>query len=188
MFTYKIVFLGNEGVGKTSVAKRIKENKFSSWVEATIGCEFFAKKYGDYKLLFWDTAGQEVFKSFTPQFARGAHVGVIFHDLSKEYCDVTIQEYINMLPLDTIIIIAFTKSDLVSKLYELPQPQLDLVSKGYINKNRISAKTGENIEKLEEIILEKIKEHIPGKKDSVGKIDIQADDEDNYDRFCCNIN
>lgn len=186
MFTYKIVFLGNEGVGKTSIAQRINDNKFSSHVEATIGCDFFAKKYGDYKLMFWDTAGQEVFKSFTPQFARGAHVGVIFHDLSKEYCERTTQDYINMLPLDTIVILAFTKADLVDKSDSLPQVHFDFISKGYINKNRISAKLGENIESLEEMILEKIKEHIPGKKEALGKIDIKDDDGD--DRFCCKIN
>lgn len=184
MFSYKVVFMGNEGVGKTSIAKRIKHNKFSLGVEATIGCEFFAKKYGDYKLLYWDTAGQEIFKSFTPQFARGAHVGIIFHDLSKQYYDKTLHEYINMLPLDTIVIVAFTKADLVDDSFELPQVHLEFLSKGYVNTHRISAKNGENIEKLEEMILEKIKEHIPLKKDSLDKIEIKEDPEE---RFCCKI-
>lgn len=185
MFSYKIVLLGEEGVGKTSIAKRIKENKFSLNVESTIGCEFFAKQYGDYKLLFWDTAGQEVFKSFTPQFSRGAHVGIIFHDLTRQYSDIKIQEYINMLPLDTIVIVAFTKADLVDSSFELPQVHLELVSKGYVNKNKISCKEGQNIEKLESMILEKIKENIPRKKASIHKLDLNHEQED---RFCCKIN
>lgn len=185
MFTYKVVLLGDEGVGKTSIAKRIKENKFSLSVEATIGCEFFAKKYGEYKLLFWDTAGQEVFKTFTPQFSRGANVGIIFHDLSREYCDKKIQEYINMLPLDAIVIVAFTKADLVDESFKLPAVHLDLLNKGYVNENKISCKEGKNVEKLEEMILEKIKEHIPRKNEIFHKVDINQERDE---RFCCKIN
>ena len=170
MFTYKVVLLGDEGVGKTSIAKRIKENKFSLSVEATIGCEFFAKKYGEYKLLFWDTAGQEVFKAFTPQFSRG---------------DKKIQEYSNMLPLDAIVIVAFTKADLVDESFKLPVVYLDLLNKGYVNENKISCKEGKNVEKLEEMILEKIKEHIPRKNEIFHNVDIN---EERDERFCCKIN
>ena len=155
MRPYKIVLLGDSGVGKTSIATRIKYNKFSSIVESTIGCEFFAKKYNtDTKLLFWDTAGQEVFRTFTPQFSRGASVGIIFHDLTKPFNIKNIQLYINMLPLDSIIIISFTKDDLYEG--ELPFVCLENFGHIYVNKNPISSLLNKNIDKLEEMILEKI--------------------------------
>ena len=40
----KVVFLGNSGVGKSSILKRFKFDRFDIVNESTIGCEFFAKK------------------------------------------------------------------------------------------------------------------------------------------------
>merc|ERR1711939_1119927 len=58
--------------------------------QSTIGCEFFAKPIPiperpdqPVKLLIWDTAGQEVFRSFTPNFLRGALAGIICYDITN---------------------------------------------------------------------------------------------------------
>ena len=79
----KVVFLGNSGVGKSSILKRFKFDRFDSENDSTIGCEFFAKEVDidnkPRKLLLWDTAGQEVFKSFTQNFLRGAKIIVIVY-------------------------------------------------------------------------------------------------------------
>lgn len=84
----KIVFLGNSGVGKSSILRRLKFDDFQSGNESTIGCEFFAKVINinglEKKLLLWDTAGQEVFRSFTQNFMRGSKVVVIVYDISNE--------------------------------------------------------------------------------------------------------
>jgi len=76
---YKVVMLGDSTVGKSSILYRLKFSSFSGKQESTIGCEFFAKPIPiperpdqPVKLLIWDTAGQEVFRSFTPNFLRGA--------------------------------------------------------------------------------------------------------------------
>merc|ERR1712070_932238 len=74
---YKVVMLGDSTVGKSSILYRLKFSSFSGKQESTIGCEFFAKPIPiperpdqPVKLLIWDTAGQEVFRSFTPNLLR----------------------------------------------------------------------------------------------------------------------
>eukprot|EP00657_Telonema_sp_P-1_P006359 TRINITY_DN2479_c0_g1_i1.p1 TRINITY_DN2479_c0_g1~~TRINITY_DN2479_c0_g1_i1.p1 ORF type:complete len:150 (+),score=40.60 TRINITY_DN2479_c0_g1_i1:182-631(+) len=87
---YKVVILGDSTVGKSSILFRLKFSSFSGKQEATIGCEFFAKtielperRERPVKLLIWDTAGQEVFRSFTPNFLRGALAGIIVYDITS---------------------------------------------------------------------------------------------------------
>merc|ERR1711988_1259741 len=87
---YKVVMLGDSTVGKSSILFRLKFSSFSGKQEATIGCEFFAKtielperRERPVKLLIWDTAGQEVFRSFTPNFLRGALAGIICYDITN---------------------------------------------------------------------------------------------------------
>merc|ERR1712159_316209 len=87
---YKVVMLGDSTVGKSSILYRLKFSQFSGKQESTIGCEFFAKPIPlperpdqPVKLLIWDTAGQEVFRSFTPNFLRGAVAGIICYDITS---------------------------------------------------------------------------------------------------------
>merc|ERR1711934_658688 len=87
---YKVVILGDSTVGKPSILFRLKFSSFSGKQEATIGCEFFAKtielperRERPVKLLIWDTAGQEVFRSFPPNFLRGALAGIIVYDITS---------------------------------------------------------------------------------------------------------
>ena len=64
----KIVILGSSGVGKSCIATRYKEGRFSNDHKATIGAAYFQKNFGfpdgtHLKLHIWDTGGQEKFKS-----------------------------------------------------------------------------------------------------------------------------
>jgi len=78
---YKILILGDAGVGKTSIMRRYTDNIFSHLYKATIGADFLSKQiYCEDKLVtlqIWDTAGQERFQSLGTAFYRGSD-GVIF--------------------------------------------------------------------------------------------------------------
>ena len=114
----KIVFLGNSGVGKTSILKNFKSGKFEFNDKSTIGCEFFAKNVHingiDKKLLLWDTAGQEVFRSFTQNFLRGAKIVVIVYDITNETTidDIHIWIKETQKSLNIKIIIVGNKADM----------------------------------------------------------------------------
>ena len=78
---YKIVFLGDQSVGKTSIINRFIYDTFEDVYQATIGIDFLSKPvYVDEKtirLQLWDTAGQERFKSLIPSYVKDSSVAVI---------------------------------------------------------------------------------------------------------------
>lgn len=78
----KIVFVGDSGVGKTSLLYKILGIDLEP--EATIGCAFRQRKvdteHGELALHFWDTAGTERFRALTYTYIRGAKIVLIVVD------------------------------------------------------------------------------------------------------------
>jgi small GTP-binding protein len=75
---YKVVFLGDSGVGKTSIIKQRTEHRFTIQMEVTVGTDHDSldiETFGErVQLLIWDTAGQEKFSSLVPYYLRNASV------------------------------------------------------------------------------------------------------------------
>ena len=75
----KVILLGNSGVGKTSLVRRVKENRFQETAQTTIGlsfCEYSIPLPGgrSVPIHLWDTAGQEKYRAFTKSYSPpGAH-------------------------------------------------------------------------------------------------------------------
>lgn len=67
---HKIVFLGNQEVGKTSIILRFSQDTYDGKQKATVGIDFLTKTiYVDDKMVrmqVWDTAGQEKFHCLIP--------------------------------------------------------------------------------------------------------------------------
>jgi GTPase SAR1 family protein len=65
---YKLVFLGDQAVGKTSIITRFMYDTFDSTYQATIGIDFLSKTMyledRTVRLQLWDTAGQERFRRY----------------------------------------------------------------------------------------------------------------------------
>ncbi|SCU91240.1 LAFA_0F02630g1_1 [Lachancea sp. 'fantastica'] len=97
---YKIVFLGEQGVGKTSLITRFMYDTFDDHYQATIGIDFLSKTmYLDDKtirLQLWDTAGQERFRSLIPSYIRDSHVAIVVYDVTSkksfEYIDKWVED------------------------------------------------------------------------------------------------
>ena len=74
---YKLVFLGDQGVGKTSIITRFMYDSFDKNYQATIGIDFLSKTMyledRTVRLQLWDTAGQERFRSLIPSYIRYVH-------------------------------------------------------------------------------------------------------------------
>jgi small GTP-binding protein len=81
MGEYKIVMIGESGVGKTSMVDRFYSNTYNSSVPPTIGAAYVKvalQLVGRPVVLnIWDTAGQERFQSLVPLYMRSAH-GLVF--------------------------------------------------------------------------------------------------------------
>ena len=86
-FLFKLIIIGDSGVGKSCLLHRVTTNEFIEDHEVTVGVEFgsLLVKIEEkvFKLQIWDTAGQEAFKSITKIFYRGAHCIFLTYDISK---------------------------------------------------------------------------------------------------------
>ncbi|XP_013396808.1 ras-like GTP-binding protein RYL2 [Lingula anatina] len=94
----KIVVLGSQGVGKTSVVTRYVTQTYKH-VSPTIGASFFTCKVtiGDYrvKMSVWDTAGQERFRSMAPMYYRKANAAMLVYDISNKDSFDDIKMWVN---------------------------------------------------------------------------------------------
>ena len=85
----KLVFIGDSGVGKTSIINRFVKGKFENNIASTNGATFANKKiiYNDKNICLqfdiWDTAGQEQFKSLTKFFYKDAGIAVLVYDITR---------------------------------------------------------------------------------------------------------
>ena len=87
-YLFKIILLGDSGVGKTSLMRRYTDNSFLKDPASTIGVDFKIKTVEldgkRVKLQIWDTAGQERFRAIVAHYYRGAHgILLVFDTHSK---------------------------------------------------------------------------------------------------------
>ncbi|ESO95115.1 hypothetical protein LOTGIDRAFT_215280 [Lottia gigantea] len=97
----KVVVLGSQGVGKTSVVIRYVGGMFSKAVSPTIGASFFTYKLSldNYrvKLQVWDTAGQERFRSMAPMYYRKANAAMLLYDITSPDSFYDIKDWVKEL-------------------------------------------------------------------------------------------
>ncbi len=86
-FLFKIVMIGDHGVGKTQLITRYTTNEFYMHSSTTIGVEFTTRTMTiDGKLLgaqLWDTAGEEKYKSLTSIYYKGAVGALLVYDITR---------------------------------------------------------------------------------------------------------
>jgi Ras-related protein Rab-6A len=154
MNKFKLILLGDSGVGKTSLIKRYIFDTFNITENMTIGASFFTKiiKENEILLQIWDTAGQERFRSMIPMYIRNAQIVFIVFDTReihnvKDYFERwinIIREYNNE---NILIYLVGTKRDLI-KVTEI---NLEVLNELNLDKKHIcfiSSKTGEFINEL----------------------------------------
>merc|ERR1711963_1231957 len=91
-FRFKVVFLGDAGVGKTSLILRLTDEAFDHTSDIDPTCDFdrrsknFNWRGQSHTLQLWDTAGEEMFRTMTSSYFRNAD-GIIlmfdFHGLRR---------------------------------------------------------------------------------------------------------
>eukprot|EP00892_Ulva_mutabilis_P007333 jgi/Ulvmu1/4972/UM207_0016.1 len=120
---YKLVFLGDQSVGKTAIICRFMYDKFDTAYQATIGIDFISKTMyledRTVRLQLWDTAGQERFRSLIPSYIRDSSVAVVVYDVTnrQSFLNTTrwIEEVRTERGSDVIIVLVGNKTDLVDK-------------------------------------------------------------------------
>ena len=123
MRKFKLVFLGEQCVGKTSLITRFMYDSFDSTYQATIGIDFLSKTMyledRTVRLQLWDTAGQERFRSLIPSYIRDSSVAVVVYDITnaKSFQQTTkwIDDVRTERGSDVIIMLVGNKTDLADK-------------------------------------------------------------------------
>ena len=163
----KIVFLGDSCVGKTAIFNRIHKNDFNEQCVSTVNSSFFIKDIKvdsgkELKCHFWDTAGQEAFRSLTSRYVRNADGAIIVCSADNHDSIESIDEWFNFVTNNTEnceIVFLLNKIDLlendcdkVKEAFEEKVKEKDENAAYYFT----SAKTGENIETAVKELCEKI--------------------------------
>ena len=85
---YKILILGDSGVGKTSLMNQYVKQKFTQQYRATVGADFMSKDVQiddkQVSLQIWDTAGQDRFQTLGAAFYRGTDCCVLVYDITDK--------------------------------------------------------------------------------------------------------
>ena len=122
----KLVVLGSQGVGKTSLVHRYVKNAFipPNRAQSTVGANFSSSYLTDpesgttIRLQIWDTAGQERFRSISRLYYRGAHAAILCYDVTsrKSFEDMGawLKELKDNCGPDIIVHVVGTKADIVA--------------------------------------------------------------------------
>lgn len=96
---FKIVFVGDSAVGKTSFLRRLCEARFSQGMAATVGIDYRVKTVtvdnAQVALQLWDTAGQERYRCISQQFFRKADGVVVMYDLTAKQSFLSIRQWLS---------------------------------------------------------------------------------------------
>ena len=120
--SFKVVLLGESGVGKTSIITQFIDENFMEDQQSTNGATFSTKNVTcsngkTVKFDIWDTAGQEKYRALTKMFYKDAAAAVIVYDITredsfKEATSYWAQEIKDNAPKNIVLGVAANKSDL----------------------------------------------------------------------------
>ena len=153
---YKLIFLGDQSVGKSCILNRFLNDTFIEDYQATIGLDFQSKNVQidnqDIHLLLYDTAGQEKFRSLIPMYTRDANIILLVYDITNkesfENLSLWLKDLTNINFDEAIICIVANKIDLNEKrVVNLEEGEKFAEEHDFIFQE-ISAKTGEGFSEL----------------------------------------
>ncbi|XP_028774331.1 ras-related protein RABA4c [Neltuma alba] len=119
-YMFKIVMIGDSGVGKSQLLNRYARNEFNAKSKATIGVEFQTKTVlMDHKVVraqIWDTAGQERYQAITTAYYRGAMGALLVYDITRQETFDHVETWLEELQMhadkNITVMLVGNKSDL----------------------------------------------------------------------------
>ena len=197
-YTFKIVMIGDSGVGKSCILLRFADDKFNENFYATIGVDFRFKNVmvddKSVKLQIWDTAGQERFKTITSAYYRGADGIIIVYDITdrnsfahiKDWLD-DVNKYTDDNPLKIIV---GNKIDLIKDKQINNNDMKTMTAQTGIEIIECSAKDNIKINDLMEIMTKKLieKKKNEGNKNTTKSMilnDINNKNKELNNKGCC---
>ena len=120
-YLFKVVLIGDSGVGKTNLLSRFARNEFNLETKSTIGVEFATKSIQvdskTIKAQIWDTAGQERYRAITGAYYRYAVGALLVYDITNQESFENLAQWLQELKYHTtndnmVVMLVGNKSDL----------------------------------------------------------------------------
>ena len=188
----KLIVVGNQSTGKSCILNRFVNETFDEHYQATIGLDFQSKNVTihdqDVRLILYDTAGQEKFRSLIPMYIREAQIILLIYDISdRESFDSVpkwLQEVLDVKNSEAVFALIGNKIDLENERKVTFEEGQKFANSNNFIFQEVSAKTGANFEKLFETqlfeaIYNKFKKEFD-KREKMG-YDDNNDNNDNYE-------
>ena len=152
---FKVIFLGDAGVGKTSIINRRIHGSFDFKVEPTVGASHLLSEVlveqKNVELCLWDTAGQEQYQSLVPIYIRGANVVVIVGSIVDHQSILNLskwKEFVMNSETQPCIIALVNKIDINEGYLSNMDDIRNSLSENFENIFFVSARMGDGIEEV----------------------------------------
>ena len=102
---FKVLLIGDTGVGKSSIMLRFCDNSFDPQLGSTIGVDFKVRMMNlrskRIKMTIWDTAGQERFRTLTSSYYRGAQGIILVYDVTRKDTFDSLDQWLREMEVGT---------------------------------------------------------------------------------------
>jgi len=155
---YKVIVIGESGVGKTNLLGRWSRNQYvpsSPTISVTLVEKTFKVEDKIIRIVIWDTAGQETFRSLTRSYYRATHGAILVFDLSNAASFFNVEKWLMDLrdnSENAQILLVGNKSDLPHRQVT-QEDALSLAKKYSLSYMETSAKSGDNVYKAFQSLL-----------------------------------
>lgn len=108
-YSFKVITVGNLSVGKSSILNRYFTDQFNQKIYSTIGVDTCQKRFKfsfdgtevNLNVQFWDTTGEERYKSMLSSYYRGAHGAIVVYDVNDPHSFEACGEWITRIRSQT---------------------------------------------------------------------------------------
>ncbi|KAI5695733.1 hypothetical protein M8J76_008034 [Diaphorina citri] len=152
---FKLLIIGDSGVGKSSLLIRFSDNTFSGSYITTIGVDFKIRTIDvngeKVKLQIWDTAGQERFRTITSTYYRGTHGVIVVYDVTSGETFANVKRWLHEIENNCEVvnrILVGNKNDDPQKKVVLTEDAQRFANQMGIQLFETSAKDNINVEEM----------------------------------------
>ncbi|XP_036394900.1 ras-related protein Rab-25-like [Megalops cyprinoides] len=177
-FVFKVVLIGESGVGKSNLLSRFTKNEFNHDSRTTIGVEFSTRTVQlgtvTVKAQIWDTAGLERYRAITSAYYRGAVGALLVYDIAKHLTYESVERWLKELydhaDPHIVVMLVGNKSDL-APLRSVPTEEAkDFAEKKGLLFMETSALESTNVESAFHNVLAEIHKKVSSKEVTRGSI------------------
>lgn len=163
---FKLLIIGDSGVGKSSLLIRFSDNTFSGSYITTIGVDFKIRTVtinGErVKLQIWDTAGQERFRTITNTYYRGTHGVIVVYDVTNGESFANVKRWLQEIESNCDVVnkvLVGNKNDDPNRKVVITEDAQRFANQMEIQLFETSAKDNINVEEMFLAITEQVLRH-----------------------------